>query len=61
MSWQWTEPEMGNETLISISLAEAAEGPEVTLKHENFTEEQFMKSHEEGWGGSLTKLEAMFG
>jgi uncharacterized protein YndB with AHSA1/START domain len=46
----------GEETLVTVSLKDVAEGTEVTILHEHFSSVESMKGHEQGWMGALTNL-----
>jgi uncharacterized protein YndB with AHSA1/START domain len=60
MSWRWTGAEDPGESLIEIRLRAVAEGTELTLTHSQLRDEESRRSHEEGWTGSLDKLERHF-
>jgi uncharacterized protein YndB with AHSA1/START domain len=61
MSWRW---EGGVEdpgvSRVEIRLRPIPEGTELTLTHSLLHDEESSKSHEEGWTGSLGKLERQF-
>ena len=50
-SWDPTE-----ETLVTITLKDVADGTELTLEHGRFTSEQSRDTHRSGWESSLAKL-----
>ena len=56
-TWSWeTNPEMG-ETLVTVEFLERGRATEVVLKHELFPADEARDQHEQGWHGSLDKLE----
>jgi uncharacterized protein YndB with AHSA1/START domain len=57
MSWRWMGGEDPGE---SIDLRAVAEGTELTFTHSRLHDEETRRSHEEGWNGSLDKLERHF-
>jgi uncharacterized protein YndB with AHSA1/START domain len=61
MSWRW---EGGMEDLgesrVEIRLRAIPEGTELTFTHAQLHDEETRRSHENGWTGSLDKLEARF-
>ena len=58
-TWSWeTNPEMG-ETLVTVEFLERGRATEVVLKHELFPTAEAREKHEEGWCGSLDKLETI--
>jgi uncharacterized protein YndB with AHSA1/START domain len=61
MSWRWQDPlEDPGESLIEITLRAVPEGTELTFTHSRLHDEESRRGHEEGWTGSLDKLEAHF-
>jgi uncharacterized protein YndB with AHSA1/START domain len=55
-TWAWkTTPE--RESLVTIELRAAGGGTELTLKHEQFADEQARDKHQHGWTGCLGSLE----
>jgi len=55
-TWAWkTTPE--RESLVTIELRAAGNGTELTLKHEQFADEEARNHHEQGWNGCLARLE----
>jgi uncharacterized protein YndB with AHSA1/START domain len=61
MSWRWTGgAEDPGESRLEILLKAIPEGTELTLTHARLHGEQTRRSHEDGWTGSLDKLEAHF-
>jgi len=61
MSWRWKGGiEDPGESRIEITLKAVAEGTELTFTHSQLHDEETRRSHEEGWTGSLDKLEAHF-
>lgn len=58
-TWAWhTTPE--RESLVSITLKPDGDGTLLTLHHEQFFDQAARDGHEQGWSGSLDKLEALF-
>jgi uncharacterized protein YndB with AHSA1/START domain len=61
MSWRWKGArEDPGESRVEISLRSIPEGTELTFTHAQLNDEATRRSHEEGWTGSLDKLEALF-
>jgi uncharacterized protein YndB with AHSA1/START domain len=61
LSWRWKGGlEDPGESRIEITLRAVPEGTELTLTHSRLHGEETRRSHEEGWTGSLDKLEAYF-
>ena len=60
MSWRWMGGENPGESLVEIDLRAMAEGTELTFTHSRLHDEETRRSHEEGWNGSLDKLERHF-
>ena len=55
-TWAWkTTPE--RESLVTIELRAAGGGTELTLKHEQFADEQARDKHQHGWTACLGGLE----
>ena len=55
-TWAWkTTPE--RESLVTIELRAAGKGTELTLRHEQFADEQARDRHQHGWTGCLASLE----
>ena len=55
-TWAWkTTPE--RESLVTIELRAAGKGTELTLRHEQFADEQARDKHQYGWTGCLASLE----
>ena len=46
-------------TLVTVRFLPHAEGTELVLLHERFTDAAVRDMHGEGWGGCIDKLEAM--
>jgi uncharacterized protein YndB with AHSA1/START domain len=59
MSWRWKGgvPDPG-ESRVEITLKAIPDGTELTFVHSQLHDEETRRSHEEGWAGSLDKLEA---
>jgi uncharacterized protein YndB with AHSA1/START domain len=61
MSWRWKGGlEDPGESRIEITLRAIPEGTELTFTHSLLQDEESRRTHEEGWTGSLDKLEARF-
>ncbi len=60
MTWQWLGREEDGESRVEIDLRPIASGTELTFTHSRLTSETSRRSHEEGWNGSLDKLERVF-
>jgi uncharacterized protein YndB with AHSA1/START domain len=60
MSWRWVDGEDPGESLVEIDLRAVVEGTEVTLTHSRLYDEDTRRTHEEGWTGSLDKLQRNF-
>jgi len=61
MSWRWQGGlEDPGESRLAITLRAVPEGTELTLIHSNLHDEETRRSHEEGWTGSLDKLDGYF-
>ena len=59
MSWRWKGGiEDPNESRVEIVLRVIPEGTEITFTHSLLQDEETRRSHEEGWTGALSKLEA---
>lgn len=48
------------ESVVTVSLRDVEGGTEVTITHERVADAQGMAGYEQGWTGSLTKLERLF-
>jgi uncharacterized protein YndB with AHSA1/START domain len=61
MSWCWKGgvEDPGESRVIAV-LRPVPEGTELTFTHELLATEETRASHEEGWSGSLDKLERLF-
>jgi uncharacterized protein YndB with AHSA1/START domain len=60
MSWRWQNGEDPGESGVEITLRAIPEGTELTFTHALLANEETRASHEEGWTGSLDKLERYF-
>jgi uncharacterized protein YndB with AHSA1/START domain len=61
MSWRWTGGmEDPGVSRVEMTLRPIPEGTELTFTHSQLKDEETRRSHEEGWTGSLRKLEANF-
>jgi uncharacterized protein YndB with AHSA1/START domain len=61
MSWRWKGgQEDPNESCLEIALRPVPEGTEITFTHSLLHDDETRRTHEEGWTGSLDKLEARF-
>jgi uncharacterized protein YndB with AHSA1/START domain len=58
MDWRWTGAvEDPGVSRVEITLRPISEGTELTFTHSLLADEETRRSHEEGWTGSLRKLE----
>ena len=58
MTWVWGHGELdGLEMLVTIELASARGGTDLTLIHENLPSDTAREKHEGGWTGCLESLE----
>jgi uncharacterized protein YndB with AHSA1/START domain len=58
MSWRWVGGEEDpGESRIDVAIRAVPEGAEVTFTHSRLDSEETRLSHEDGWGGALSKLE----
>ena len=61
MSWRWKGGvEDPGESRVEITLKAVTEGTELTFVHSQLHDENTRRSHEQGWTGSLDKLESHF-
>ena len=59
MSWRWKGgAEDPGESRVEIWLRPIPEGTELTFTHAQLHDEETRRSHQDGWTGSLDKLEA---
>lgn len=55
-TWAWkSTPE--RQSVVTIELRAAGGGTELTLRHEQFFDEEARNHHEQGWNGCLARLE----
>ena len=55
-TWAWkSTPE--RESLVTVELRAAGGGTELTLRHEQFADEEARDRHQQGWTGCLARLE----
>lgn len=59
-TWSW-EGDPGTESLVTISLREAGDQTELTLRHEGLGNLANRDGHEKGWSSALNKLVAYLG
>jgi len=58
-TWAWRSmPE--RESLVTVELKADGDGTLLTLTHSQFFDEAARDRHDEGWSGTLGKLEALF-
>jgi uncharacterized protein YndB with AHSA1/START domain len=57
MSWQWQGDEDPGESMVAIVLRAIDLGTELTFTHSRLQDEDTRRSHEQGWVGSLDKLQ----
>ena len=59
-TWAWkSTPE--RESLVTIELRAVGDSTELTLKHEQFADEEARDKHQHGWTGCLARLERFVG
>lgn len=59
-TWAWkSTPE--RESLVTFELRAAGGGTELTLRHEQFADEEARDKHQHGWTGCLARLEKFVG
>jgi len=59
-TWAWkSTPE--RESLVTFELRAAGGGTELTLRHEQFADEEARDKHHHGWTGCLARLEKFVG
>lgn len=58
-TWKWEPPHefQDHETLVTVEFHECAEGMELVLIHERFPNDPMRSLHENGWAGTLDRLE----
>ncbi len=59
-TWSW-ENGLATDTLVSVEFREADNGTEIELTHRRLPSEEIRSRHEQGWGGSLNRLDGFFG
>jgi len=57
MSWRWENGEDPGESQVDIHLRAVPQGTELTFTHSLLHDEDSRRSHEQGWSGSLDKLQ----
>jgi len=58
-SWAWrSTPE--RESRVTVAVKADGDGTWLTLTHEQFFDDESRQRHEQGWTGTLNKLEAYF-
>jgi uncharacterized protein YndB with AHSA1/START domain len=55
MSWKWEHEEQ--DTLITLTFRAQGKGTEMTIHHEGFAATERRDSHNNGWTGTLEKLQ----
>jgi uncharacterized protein YndB with AHSA1/START domain len=55
MSWKWEQEE--TDTLITLTLTPKGKGTMLHMRHEGFANRERRDSHNNGWTGTLDKLE----
>jgi uncharacterized protein YndB with AHSA1/START domain len=55
MSWKWEHEEQ--DTLITLTFRAEGKGTQLTILHEGFAAPERRDSHNNGWTGTLAKLE----
>jgi uncharacterized protein YndB with AHSA1/START domain len=61
-TWQWDDDELwkGRTSIVTVDLADAKGGTEVTLVHEQLPSEESRDRHTEGWSSLFDQLEKFF-
>ena len=60
-TWVWGAGDYdGLETRLTLELTEVPGGTELTLTHENLADEKARELHNEGWSGTLDRLQQIF-
>lgn len=60
-TWRWESGVPHTfESLVTVELVPVGEATELTLVHTGFPDAEIAASHEQGWGGGLVKLVALF-
>jgi uncharacterized protein YndB with AHSA1/START domain len=58
-TWAWkSTPE--RESLVTMQLRALGDGTELSLRHENFADDEARDRHNQGWVGCLDRLECLF-
>jgi uncharacterized protein YndB with AHSA1/START domain len=61
MSWRWVEGgDDSGESLVEFRLRPVGDGTALTLTHSRLGSDAARRSHEQGWAGSLDKLDRHF-
>jgi len=60
MRWRWLGSDNPDDSRVEVDLRSIAEGTELTFTHARLYDEETRRLHEEGWNGSLDKLERHF-
>jgi uncharacterized protein YndB with AHSA1/START domain len=60
MTWRWLGSDNPDDSRVEVDLRAIAEGTELTFTHSRLYDEETRRLHEEGWNGSLDKLERHF-
>ena len=60
-TWRWESGVPYDfDSLVTIDLVPVGEATELTLVHTGFPDDEIAATHEQGWGGGLVKLVALF-
>lgn len=61
-TWTWEPPDpfAGVETRVSVDFEADGSGTEVIVTHERFPAEDRFRQHENGWKGTLERLDRLF-
>ena len=59
-SWHWPRSTPERVSLVTIELEAAGGGTDLTLRHEQFFDEQARDGHQRGWGVALDNMEKLF-
>ncbi|HWB60279.1 MAG TPA: SRPBCC domain-containing protein, partial [Chthoniobacteraceae bacterium] len=60
-TWAWSDNprDGGDETTVTVDLVEVQGGTQLTLTHEGFATVESRDAHNDGWTGTLVKLESL--
>jgi uncharacterized protein YndB with AHSA1/START domain len=56
LTWRWETEPSSPDTLVTVEFRKSGQNTELVFTHENFTTEEEVEDHREGWEGALSKL-----